>query len=230
MLRRTFLRAGGLLPAAVFCFQKSVFSTSFKRIALTFDDGPEPAVLVRLLPLLEKHGVPATFFVIGELAVNRGTILAHAHILGHEFENHGYQHVKFTKLLASEGIEGVRKSLQKTAAIIWKETGRTPRFFRPPFWDSNSELEQVINSFGYRMMKIGNPDINSLDYDDVANKRSPSVLVERMKGQAESRNKNAIVDCIFVVHERALTVLALEHFIPHMQDRGFVFCRLDAIL
>lgn len=230
MLLRTFLRTGGLILALLFCVQNSTFSAPQKHIALTFDDGPEPAVLARLLPLLEKYKVPATFFVIGELAVNARNILREEQRLGHEVENHGYQHVKFTKLLQKDGPEGVRKSLARTADIIMQETGRRPRFFRPPFWDYNSELEQVVVPFGYRMMKLGNPDINTLDYDDVANKRPHTVLVERLVKQVHDRTKSGMTDFILVVHERHLTVDALAVAIPQLQSEGYVFVRLDTLL
>ncbi len=231
MNRRSFLRVGSFFPAALLCLMHNrVDSALQKTISLNFDDGPEPAVLARLLPLLAYFNVSATFFIIGEVAVNQRSLLGQVHASGHEIENHGYQHVKFTKLLEREGPEGVRKSLARTADIILKETGRKPRFFRPPFWDYNSELGNVVSSLGYRVMKIGDPDINSLDYDDVAHKRHHSVLVDRFLHQVQDRAKNGVFNLVFVVHERMLTVDALSEIIPKLKNDGYMFTRLDAVL
>jgi peptidoglycan/xylan/chitin deacetylase (PgdA/CDA1 family) len=80
------------------------------------------------------------------------------------------------------------------------------------------------------MMKIGNPDINSLDYDDVANKRSHTTLVNRVMQQVHDRAKRGVSDLVFVVHERMLTVDALAELIPKLKNDGYVFTRLDQLL
>jgi peptidoglycan/xylan/chitin deacetylase (PgdA/CDA1 family) len=123
----------------------------------------------------------------------------------------------------------VRRSLEKTADIILRASGHPPRFFRPPFWDSTGELEQVVRALGYRMMKIGNPDINTLDYDDVAHKRPPAVLVERIIKQVADLTIRGASDYVLVMHERLLTVDALALAIPRLQAAGYTFCRLDAL-
>jgi peptidoglycan/xylan/chitin deacetylase (PgdA/CDA1 family) len=183
-----------------------------------------------LLPLLQRYTIPATFFVIGENARHYEHVLQDVHARGHEIENHGYQHIKFTRLLREHGRDGVRRSLEKTADIVMRITGRAPRFFRPPFWDSTDELEQVVQALGYRMMKIGNPDINTLDYDDVAHKRPPQMLAERVRQQVGERAHRGVSDFVLVLHERHLTVDALAIAIPHLQEAGYTFCRLDALL
>lgn len=230
MDRRTFLRAA-LSSTVVLCSPGAVLCAGAeKKVALNFDDGPEPLVLTRLLPLLAEHRVPATFFVIGENAARLLPTLSEVHVRGHEIENHGWQHVKFTKLFAEKGRGAVADSLRKTADVIQKASGRLPRFFRPPFWDSSSDLRTVLHALGYRVMTIGDPDINTLDYDDVAHKRSPQVLTERLRGALDARAKGGATSFVPVLHERHLTVEALSVLIPQLQRAGYVFVRLDALL
>lgn len=230
MKRREFLLAGLkriFLPAIIYA--PFLSRVAVRQIALNFDDGPEPEILKNLLPLLEKHNVKATFFVIGELAKGRVDLLQREHQLGHQIENHGYQHIFFTKLFREHGPGAVSASLGKTADLIVQASGRHPRFFRPPFWDVNPELEKHIVGSGYTVMKIGKPDINTEDYDDVAKKRRPEALITRVQGIVDRRDRTGIFTHVLVMHERKLTVDALAVHIPQLQDQGYRFVRLDEI-
>lgn len=225
MNRRTFLQTA-LMSAIAFPL---IANENPRLISLNFDDGPEPRVLKDLLPLLARVRVPATFFVIGEVAYSNMPWLVREHDAGHEIENHGWQHVKFTELLSKHGDAAVRASLAKTAELIVRATGRAPRIFRPPFWDWNHDLETVVRTAGYTMTKIGKPDINTLDYDDHAKNRPPSALVTRVKKKIEEDlvSWNRLV---LVMHERRVTVEALTELIPYFQSRAYRFVRLDQIL
>lgn len=232
MRRRDFLFAGfcGMVWSSIgYGHPFSLSPIAVRRIALNFDDGPEPEILKNLLPLLEKLNAKATFFVIGELAKAHGDLLRREHQLGHEIENHGYQHIFFTKLLREHGLGAVSASLGKTADLIVQASGRYPRFFRPPFWDVNPELEKHVVESGYTVMRIGKPDINTEDYDDVKKKRPPSALITRVQEIVDRRDRAGIFTHVLVMHERKLTVDALATHIPQLQDQGYHFVRLDEV-
>ncbi|SBT40030.1 polysaccharide deacetylase family protein [Micromonospora auratinigra] len=99
------------------------------RVALTFDDGPDPASTPRFLEVLAEHRVRATFFLLGTMlrrAPDLGRQLVDA---GHEVAVHGWEHDN----LLLRGPVATGRDLARTRALIAEVTGRTPRFFRPPY-------------------------------------------------------------------------------------------------
>jgi len=100
-----------------------------EHVALTFDDGPDPATTPALLDLLAAHGVRATFFVVGERARRHPGLIDEIHSGGHELAVHGWSHVDFLRL--SPGAAA--REVEHTAALLRKLTGRQPVWFRPPY-------------------------------------------------------------------------------------------------
>ena len=99
------------------------------RVALTFDDGPHPRWTPAVLDLLRRHGVHATFFVIGENVRRHPQIVARILAEGHEIGCHGDSHSWTTPLQRPSRFEGeVRRCLGSVRAAA----GVTPRLFRPP--------------------------------------------------------------------------------------------------
>ena len=200
-----------------------------KRIALTFDDGPRPAVLSELLPLLASHHAPATFFVIGSVAEDNKEWLTAISKNGHEIENHSYGHENMRILAKEKGIDAVIKSILKTDAIISTSTGRSTIFFRPPYWEVSRDAIEYIRHAGFEVLMLEHPDINTLDYDDTAKKRSSSALIQRVMGLIERREKKHIFTHVLVFHELRLTVEALHEIIPLLKRKGYAFVRLDTL-
>jgi peptidoglycan/xylan/chitin deacetylase (PgdA/CDA1 family) len=100
-----------------------------RRIALTFDDGPDPEATPRLLRLLGERGVRATFFLIGERAARHPGLVRAIAADGHEVGNHTWRHRNAWLLspaaAAAEITEGAR--------ILGEILGRAPRLYRPPW-------------------------------------------------------------------------------------------------
>ena len=167
---------------------------SAKLIALTFDDGPKPCVLMgtrsgkgvpsrSLLGLLDQQGVKATFFVMGwRLSKNAdekcrqvdGGVCREAaeeeHRRGHEIENHTYGHGDFRVMAKRYGEEWVLNDIDRASAIIQKITGDTPTYLRPPDWTIWPELQEKIEARGYHLMTRSRAvpparrDVDSEDY------------------------------------------------------------------
>lgn len=111
-----------------------------KGVALTFDDGPDPEVTPRLLELLARHGVTATFFVIGARAERYPEIMRAILAGGHAVGNHSYSHSPFLMLKG-------RATLQREIALaqkIFLKFGIVPLAFRPPVGITNSRLWRVL--------------------------------------------------------------------------------------
>jgi peptidoglycan/xylan/chitin deacetylase (PgdA/CDA1 family) len=148
-----------------------------KLIALTFDDGPRPYVLVGrkveeggpapgLLDLLDREKVKATFFVMGfrladtandycrkiDVGINCREAAEEGHRRGHEIENHTYGHGPFTRMKERYGEEWILNDIDRASRIIQSVTGVRPRYVRPPDWDVWPELRERIEARGYVVM------------------------------------------------------------------------------
>ncbi len=148
-----------------------------KLIALTFDDGPRPYVLMGrkieeggpapgLLELLDREKVKATFFVMGfrlaktaddycrkiDVGVNCRRAAADVHRRGHEIENHTYGHGPFSRMKKRYGEEWILNDIDRASRIVESVTGERTRYVRPPEWDLWPELRERIESRGYAVM------------------------------------------------------------------------------
>jgi len=99
------------------------------KIALTFDDGPDPEWTPAILDILKAKNVKATFFVIGENAEANPGLIARILADGHELGNHTFTHPN----LADTPDEGVTLELNATQRLVEALTGRSMRLFRPPY-------------------------------------------------------------------------------------------------
>lgn len=99
------------------------------RLALTFDDGPDPLHTRRVLDLLEARGHRATFFVIGARAEREPELLREIVQRGHALANHSYAH-PYT--LPFQTPAAVAADLERAQAVLERASGVRPRWFRPP--------------------------------------------------------------------------------------------------
>ena len=120
----TFLQASGI-------FGRPVLSASTVRaeVALTFDDGPDPASTPALLALLDARGHRATFFVIGERAARFPELVREIASRGHAIENHSWAHSYATPFATASRL---LRELERASALIASASGRRPAYFRPP--------------------------------------------------------------------------------------------------
>jgi peptidoglycan-N-acetylglucosamine deacetylase len=98
-------------------------------LALTFDDGPNPACTPRLLDILEQHGVKATFFLVGRYAQQEPALARSIAGSGHLVGNHSWSHPD----LSITAAHRVREELTRTKDTLEQIIGKQVRFFRPPF-------------------------------------------------------------------------------------------------
>jgi peptidoglycan/xylan/chitin deacetylase (PgdA/CDA1 family) len=120
-----------------------------REIALTFDDGPDPAVTPRVLDLLEAHGAHATFFCIGERSRRHAELCREIIRRGHGIENHSRRHLP---TFALRGMGGMRREIEAAQASITEAAGVAPRFFRPPAGIRSPLLDPVLHQLGLRLV------------------------------------------------------------------------------
>lgn len=136
-----------------------------KAVALTFDDGPDPAVTTRLLDLLARHAATATFFVTGANVERHPDLLRAILSRGHTVGNHSYSHSSFLML---KGSRVLRQEIESTQTLF-KQFGIVPLAFRPPvgitsprLWRVLLELGMYCVNFSCRVGDMGNRRIRDL--------------------------------------------------------------------
>ena len=117
-------------------------------IALTFDDGPHPVLTEKLMAVLKQEGVPATFFVVGKMAVRYPDIVRDMAREGHEVANHTFTHPNLSHVNAGTLLN----ELGQTRQVIRRLTGRDTVFFRPPGGDYTQSMLKATQKAGYRMV------------------------------------------------------------------------------
>ncbi len=98
-------------------------------VALTFDDGPHREGTPAVLEELDRSGVVATFFLVGEQVERLPTVAAEIVAAGHEIALHGHRHL----LLLARTSRALGRDLDRAAAAIEDATGRSPVWYRPPY-------------------------------------------------------------------------------------------------
>jgi cellulose synthase/poly-beta-1,6-N-acetylglucosamine synthase-like glycosyltransferase/peptidoglycan/xylan/chitin deacetylase (PgdA/CDA1 family) len=209
----------GQVPAAVIDGGPVISATERPRtvgvrartIALTFDDGPDAVWTPKILEVLRRHQVHATFFVVGTQAARHPEILRQIVADGHELGVHTFTHTD----LGQEPAWRQSLELNETQLVIAGATGQTTPLMRPPYSSSNSALDddewvalRNADSEGYLTV------LTTLDSEDW---RRPGV--DRIIASSTPRGSGGH---ILLMHDaggdRAQTVAALEKLLPRVKS------------
>jgi peptidoglycan-N-acetylglucosamine deacetylase len=199
-------------------------TSSSRRLALTFDDGPNPAVTPGLLELFDRYSVRATFFLIGKFARACPDLVNEISARGHLIGNHTDTH----RSLAWQSREQMRGELARCQdAVAAALRAAPPRWMRPPYGFRSPWLHGEIHGVGIRGVVMW----SKICYD--WKPQPPERLIERLARVArQDRPRGDIV----VLHDgdhRALggdrhhVVTALEHWLPRWRDAGMEFVTIE---
>lgn len=187
-------------------------------IALTFDDGPNPAVTPGLLKLLERHGAKATFFLIGQFARGESSLTREIAERGHGVGNHTQTHPSLVFLSRRE----IRNELARCDEAIGEATGSAPKWMRPPYGFRSVFLAEIARERGYKGVVM---------WSRMARDWKPQAA-EGVIGRLRGAKGGEIV----LLHDgdhrrlggaRSHTVTALEHWLPRWADAGMKFVTLN---
>ncbi|MDP9012939.1 MAG: polysaccharide deacetylase family protein [Pseudomonadota bacterium] len=117
-------------------------------VAITIDDGPDPAVTPRVLAQLAEHGAQATFFCIGERVERYAELAREIVHRGHAIENHSQRHRHNFSLMGPAGMLAEIARAQDSIAAV---AGSSPRFFRAPAGLRNPFLDPVLEQLQLRL-------------------------------------------------------------------------------
>jgi peptidoglycan/xylan/chitin deacetylase (PgdA/CDA1 family) len=197
--------SGKLVSSA---FRPTGGGSSPPQVALTFDDGPSPRYTPRILRILRRFGVPATFFVIGYLAERYPALLRQLRDAGMAIANHSMNHpttTPFADLPAHEIREQVEQS-----HLVLERFGIQPVGFRPPGGSSSGAVIDVASRVGERII------LWSVDSEDF-HRQKPRFLAQGVVKQAQAGS-------IVLLHDgggnRTATVRALPRIINGLRRKG----------
>jgi peptidoglycan/xylan/chitin deacetylase (PgdA/CDA1 family) len=185
-----------------------------KQIALTYDDGPNDPHTLKLLDVLTKHNVRATFFMIGRHVRQRPDIARTVAQAGHIIGNHTFTH----PLLIFKSAAQTRTELLDCRSALQDAIGEHSKLFRPPFGGRRPATLWIARSLGLETVMW-----NVTGYDWNA---PPAAVIER-KVVRQMRGGDVIL-----LHDgghralgadRAQTVMATENLIRRYHDRGYEF-------
>jgi peptidoglycan/xylan/chitin deacetylase (PgdA/CDA1 family) len=189
-------------------------SSQKKSIALTFDDGPSPGSTEKILDILDKHQVKATFFCIGKNIKGNPDLLKSIHDRGHLIGNHSFYHGSLFDL---QPAWRMRTELTNTDSVIFEALGQRPRYFRPPYGVTNPMLAYAIKQTGH--LTIG-WSLRSLD--TVINDQQK--LLHRIVRSIKAGD-------ILLMHDRCdVTVEILPELLDHIVRSGLTVERLDKMI
>lgn len=139
-------------------------------VALTFDDGPDPASTPALLDLLKSRGVRATFFVVGERVRAHPELVRRCHAEGHELGNHSHTHSPWLNFRLRRGMQ---REIAACQAALEATTGRRPRYYRPPIGLRNPAVHPACAALDLRVIGW---QVRSFDKSS----RAPDAVVGRI--------------------------------------------------
>lgn len=182
-----------------------------KCVALTFDDGPGKYT-GKLLDMLSKHRVRATFFLVGEMVEENGRhTLPRMVADGHELGNHTWSHAQLTAL----STDGVRRELQRTQDLVERLTGVRMRVMRPPYGSTDGRVAAET-----RHEKLAQIlwNVDTLDWRD------------RVRSIVAKRACDAKPGSIVLMHDiHSSTVDAVPHILDTLLDKGYTFVTISEL-
>jgi peptidoglycan/xylan/chitin deacetylase (PgdA/CDA1 family) len=153
-------------------------------LALTFDDGPNATWTPRLLDVLAKHEVRATFFLLGGRAEAEPELVRRIAAAGHVIGNHSWSHPNMARARADR----VREELKRTNETLQQITGAPVKFFRPPYGARRPAVFRIARQMG---LKVVLWNAMTSDWDDPSADRIALRLatkIERLKQHRYAAN------------------------------------------
>ncbi|NUU63513.1 polysaccharide deacetylase family protein [Paenibacillus agri] len=193
--------------------------TSQKVIALTFDDGPDPAETELILDLLQQYNAKSTFFAIGKRIAAYPDIARRVVAEGHELANHTYNHVYFKRPISEKQVH---EELDLTEKEIIKVSGKRSNLFRPPGGMYDETLINVSNQMGLK------PILWSW-HQDTRDWNRPGVYAISNKVIRNAHNGDIVLFHDHV-HGKSQTRQALKIILPELEKQGYRFVTVSELI
>lgn len=192
----------------------SSFSPGGQYIMITFDDGPHSQLTPRLLDILKEKKIRVTFFVLGSKAINHPELLKRMVNEGHEVANHGWHHVVMSKISRPQ----LTQQLRQTATTVSDATKKSTVVMRPPFGNTNAQINEFIKS--NESMTVVLWSLDSKDWET----KEPTAVAKQIIDNAQPGD-------IILCHDiHPHTVDAMPQVIDKLQAKGYEFLTLSEVM
>ena len=193
-----------------------------KRVFLTFDDGPSETVTPKILEILDKYDIKATFFVLGCNVKSHPEIVKQAYEAGHYIANHGYSH-KYSKIY--ESADTVLQEYNKTESAIreaLEDVTYSSHLFRFPGGAHGGPYEEIKEKARKKLNEEGVAylDWSALTYDAAGADTKEEILCNLKE------TMNGWDNVVILMHDapdKKVTYETLEDVIEYLQEKGYEF-------
>jgi peptidoglycan/xylan/chitin deacetylase (PgdA/CDA1 family) len=177
---------------------------NYVALTINVDLGWETEYIDKLLEVLEKENVKASFNVTGKWAEKNKDELLKIKEKGHTIGNHGYEHLDYSRLSYDDNLTQITKAKNAIESIINEPT----RFFQAPAGAFGQDTVRAAKKLGYIPFKW---DADTIDWKY---REQPDVIIDRIK------NKELKSGSIILMHPTKATTEALDDIIQIIRDKG----------
>ncbi|MDR6880341.1 polysaccharide deacetylase family protein [Bacillus sp. 3255] len=194
-------------------------SSQEKKVALTFDDGPDTRFTPKVLDALKASQVKATFFVLGSQANTHPDVVRRIAREGHVIGNHSYSHANLPTL----SVDKFQGQIMNTENVLQGLIGYAPKLIRPPYGAINEEQVRWVADHHYLIVNwnVDSLDWKSLNADQVLQnimqQTKPGSIILQHSGGAESQDLSG-------------TVQAIAPMIAKLKAAGYTFVTVPELL
>lgn len=183
-------------------------TTGTDHLWLTIDDGPDPEDTPALLKILDRHGIKATFFVMGQKAQAHPELIRQIHDAGHGIGNHTWSHPQAS--FWCKGPWATYREIARCQQIIHAILGRSPALFRAPVGHSNLFVHAVLQCFGLELIGWSSRGFDAVSTDS-------ATVSQKI---TDSMQPGAII----LMHESTeIAPDVLQSIIDHAEIKGWKF-------
>jgi peptidoglycan/xylan/chitin deacetylase (PgdA/CDA1 family) len=198
-----------------------VRSRNKRQLALTYDDGPNDPYTLNLLDVLAKHGVRATFFMLGQRVVERPKIAETVARAGHSIGNHSHTH---PNLILSSTAQR-RHQIEACERAMTDAVGRHSKLFRPPFGGRTPGVLQMARQMNYLPVMWS---VTAYDWRPYSPEKIEQIVARQVRGGD-----------ILLLHDgghlrmgvdRSASVAVTDRIIRRYKDQGFEFVTVEEMV
>jgi len=192
-----------------------------RTLALTYDDGPNDPHTLRLVEVLARHEVRATFFVLGRFVAQKPEIVRALAAAGHAIGNHSWDH---PRLIFASNAE-LRRQLEQTQTAIFDACGVTPTLFRPPFGGRRPGTLVAVRKLGLEPVMW---NVTCYDWKPTS--------AEKVVAHAQRQIRGGDVILMHDGDQRAMgadrshTVEATDRLVAQYKEEGFEFASIPEMM
>jgi len=191
------------------------------QIALTYDDGPNDPHTLRLLEIFAKHGIQATFFLIGRYVQQHPEIVREIVQAGHVVGNHTFKH----PLLTFKSEAEIRQELSQCRSALQDAIGEPSNLFRPPFGGRRPAVLRVARELGLKsvLWSVTGYDWNAPPAEAIEHKVAGQIRGGDVILLHDGSHKQMGAD-------RSQTVIATDHLIARYKAEGYEFVTIPQMM